>query len=96
MFRARATDAFTKRVEIVFIHRDGGNWGVDLPLTPEWQTIRVPLEKLRPYWQTKRGDGTKPDMSQVQGFSTGYGRWLYSDTLDKPHGYEISSIKVEF
>ena len=26
----------------------------------------------------------------------GYGRWLYGDTLDKPHGYEISSIKVEF
>ena len=96
VFRARATDEFTKRVEIVFIHRDGGNWGVDLPLTPEWQTIRVPVEKLRPYWQTKRGDGTKPDMSQVQGFSTGYGRWLYGDTLDKPHGYELSSIKVEF
>ena len=96
VFRARATDAFTKRVEIVFIHRDGGNWGVDLPLTPEWQTIRVPVAKLRPYWQTRHGDGTKPDMSQVQGFSTGYGRWLYGDTLDKPHGYELSSIKVEF
>ena len=96
VFRARATDAFTKRVEIVFIHMDGGNWGVDLPLTPEWQTIRVPVAKLRPYWQTRRDDGTKPDMSQVQGFSTGYGRWLYGDTLDKPHGYELSSIKVEF
>ena len=96
VFRARATDAFTKRVEVVFIGRDGGNWGVDLPLTPEWQTIRVPVAKLRPYWQTRRGDGTQPDMSQVQGISTGYGRWLYSDTLDKPHGYEISSIKVEF
>jgi hypothetical protein len=96
VFRARATDAFTKRVEIVFIHRDGGNWGVDLPLTPEWQTIRVPVNKLRPYWQTRHGDGTKPDMSQVQGISTGYGRWLYGDTLDKPHGYELSSIKVEF
>ena len=96
VFRARATDPFTKRVEIVFIHRDGGNWGVDLPLTPEWQTIRVPVAKLRPYWQTRRDDGTKPDMSQVQGISTGYGRWLYGDTLDKPHGYEISSIKTEF
>ena len=70
VFRARATDAFTKRVEIVFIQRDGGNWGVDLPLTPEWQTIRVPVAKLRPYWQTRRDDGTKPDMSQVQGFSS--------------------------
>jgi len=23
-------------------------------------------------------------------------RWLYGDTLDKPHGFEISSIKVDF
>lgn len=96
IFRARATDEFTKQVEVVFIHRNGGNWGVDLSLTPEWQTIRVPLEKFHPYWRTRRGDGTAPDMSQIRGISTGYGRWLYGDTLDKPHGYELSSIMVEF
>jgi hypothetical protein len=96
VFRARATDAFTKRVEIVFMQSDGGNWGVDLPLAPEWRTVRVPVEDFRPYWHTRRGDGTKPDMSQVQSVSLGFGRWLYHDTLDRPHGFEISSIKVEF
>ena len=96
LFRARATDAFTKRVEVVFTGLDGGNWGVDLELTPEWRTIRVPVDKLRTYWQTRRGDGTAPDMSQVQEISVGYGRWLYGDTLEKPHGFEMSSIKVEF
>ena len=96
VFRARATDAFTKRVEVVFVQADGGNWGVDLELTPEWRTIRVPVKDFRPYWTTRRGDGTEPDMGQVQVISLGYGRWLYSDTLDKPHGYEMSSIKVEF
>ena len=96
VFRARATDAFTKRVEVVFVQADGGNWGVDLELTPEWRTIRVPVKDFRPYWTTRRGDGTEPDMGQAQVISLGYGRWLYGDTLDKPHGYEISSIKVEF
>ena len=96
VFRARATDAFTKRVEIVFMQSDGGNWGVDLPLAPEWRTVRVPVEEFRPYWHTRRGDGTKPDMSQVRSVSLGFGRWLYHDTLDRPHGFEISSIKVEF
>ena len=96
VFRARATDAFTKRVEVVFVQADGGNWGVDLELTPEWRTIRVPVKNFRPYWQTRRGDGTEPDMSQVQTIALGFGRWLYRDTLDKPHGFELSSVKVEF
>ena len=96
VFNARATDAFTKSVEVVFIHSDGGRWGVNVPLTQEWQTVRVPVDSLQPRWGTRRGDGTTPDMSLVQYISIGYGRWLFSDTLDKPHGFEISSIKVEF
>ncbi len=96
MFHARATDAFTKHVEVVFIHNDGGKWGVNVPLTQEWQTVRVPVESLQPRWGTRRGDGTKPDISQVQRISIGYGRWLCEKALDKPHGFEFSSIKVEF
>jgi hypothetical protein len=96
LFRARATDEFTKKVEVVFVHADGGEWGIDLPLAPEWRTIRVPMKDLRPYWRTRRGDGTAPDMRKVQVISFGYGRWLYEGTLDKPHGYELSSIKAEF
>ncbi len=96
LFRARATDAYTKRFEFVFKQLDGGNWGVDLPITTEWRTIRVPVKELRPYWQTKRDGSSKPDPRQALGIAIGYGRWLYGDTLDKPHGFEISSVKLEF
>ena len=96
LFRARATDVFTKKIEFVFKQAGGGNWGVDLPLTTEWRTIRVPVADLRPYWHTKRDGTTKPAPHTAQGVSLGYGRWLYGDTLDKPHGFELSSVKLEF
>ena len=96
LFRARATDVFTKKIEFVFKQRDGGNWGVDLPLTTEWRTLRVPVKDLRPYWNTKRDGTTKPAPQTALGVALGYGRWLYQDSLDKPHGFEISSVKLEF
>ena len=96
VFRARATDEFTGKVEIVFEQKDGGCWGVDLPLTQKWRDVRVPMKDFRPYWQTKRGDGTFPDMRKTVSVSISFGRWQYGDTLDKPHGFEISSIRVEF
>jgi hypothetical protein len=86
----------TKKVEIVFTGEDGGNWGVDLALTPQWRTIRVPIEDLRPYWKTRRNDGTRPDMSRLKEISLAFGQWLYGTALNCPHGFEISSIKVEF
>ena len=96
LVRARATQPETKLVELVFVGEDRGCWGVNLPLTTAWQTIRVPLAELRPFWKTKRGDGTVPDMSRLAEISIGFGDWLYRGTLDRPHGFEISSIKVEY
>ena len=96
LVRARAASLDTKKVEVVFTGEDGGNWGVDLALTPQWRTIRVPIEDFRPYWKTRRNDGTRPDMSRLKGISLAFGQWLYGTALNCPHGFEISSIKVEF
>jgi hypothetical protein len=94
--RARATDRHTKLIEVVFSHEDGGAWGFNLPVTEQWRTFRIPVDEMKPFWETRRGDGTEADMSRVQAVSVGYGKWLYKDSIDKPHGFEISSIKVEF
>ena len=96
LVRARATVFDTKKVEIVFNGEDGGNWGVNLPLTTQWRTIRVPVADFKPFWKTKHGDGTVPDMSRVKGISVAFGKWLYESVVDCPHGFEISSVKVEF
>ena len=75
---------------------DRGSWGVNLPLTADWRTIRVPVDTLKPFWKTVRGDGTAPDMGRLERISVGFGDWLYGGKLDRPHGFEISSIKMEY
>ena len=96
LVKARATSPNTTKAEIVFTGEDGGNWGVNLPLTTQWRTMRVPVADFRPFWKTKHGDGTVPDMSRVKGISVAFGKWLYGSVVDCPHGFEISSVKVEF
>ena len=95
-FRARATDDFTRTAEIVFEQNDGGCWGANIPLEKEWRDIRIPVRDFRPYRSTKRGDGTPPNMGDVAFVSISFGRWLYDGSLDKPHGFEIASIKTEW
>jgi hypothetical protein len=32
----------------------------------------------------------------VKGISVAFGKWLYEPVVDCSHGFEISSVKVEF
>lgn len=96
--RARATTPDTKRVELSFTQTDGFTWGTDLPLEAEWREIRVPLAKLRffSHWGLK--DVTPPaeglDVRKVDRLTLFYGIWLCGDTAEKPHGFEVSSIRI--
>lgn len=94
--RVRATDEFTRNAEIVFEQNDGGCWGADVPLEKDWRDVRIPIKDFKPYWNTRRGDGTSPNLGDVAFVTISFGRWLYEGSLDKPHGFEISSIKAEF
>lgn len=99
--RARALETVTKAVEVVVLERDGTSWGVDVPLSTEWQDIRVPIEKLRCYkhWGTvpdgrgKEGDRLQP--GNISGVSVCFGAWLYPQHVQEPHTIEIESISLE-
>lgn len=95
-FRVRATDGYTGNAEVVFEHGDGGCWGANVPLERDWRDVKIPVEDLKPCWRTRRGDGTSPNMGNVAFVSISFGRWLYAGSLDRPHGFEISSIRVDF
>ncbi len=43
--RARALESSTTAVEIVLLERDGAAWGTNIPLTSEWQDIRIPFAR---------------------------------------------------
>ncbi len=90
--RARATQEVTDRVEIGLVERDGKAYGTDIPLWPEWNDIRVPLQKLRPLWGTAAG---KPDLKALDKLSFVFGAWLYGENSQQAHGYELERVWLE-
>lgn len=98
VLHARACDDRTDCVELVLVQENGDPWGTDVTLPREWGDVRVPLSKLR-YFQhwTKAETPSKirPTIRTTRHFNFCYGRWLFPNTTDVSHGFEISSIRVE-
>lgn len=96
---ARALYPQTKALEVVFIEKDGAPWGLNLPLTTDWQAISVPLDSLRYFAHWKSGPptrGTAGDRfhpEDVQAVSLCFGAWLYGEDRTKPHGFEIQDVR---
>ena len=93
--RARGLEASTTRVEVVLLERDGAAWGTNVPLTTEWQDVRVPLGSLRYFshwagtpqqpWRTN--DRLHPE--NLVAVSVCFGAWLYPDHVAEPHTIEM-------
>ena len=98
---ARALESSTTAVEIVLLERDGAAWGTNIPLTSEWQDIRVPLRSLRyfSHWadtpESRGGQGDTFHPADLVAVSACFGAWLYPDHFAEPHTIEIESIAVE-
>ena len=98
VIRARATTPDTKTVEVSFTQNDGFTWGTNLPLRAEWTETRIPLSELK-FFSHWRKDGTQPpagglDVRKHQRITLFYGIWLCRDSADRPHGFEVSSIRI--
>ena len=91
VIRARG-DAGTSAVEVSLVEQDGSGYGYDVPLTPAWRTVRLPLSGLRPMWSTK---GDSVDLSRLSHVSIIFGSWLYGPSGRQPHALEIESIALE-
>ncbi|MBR6058973.1 MAG: cellulase family glycosylhydrolase [Victivallales bacterium] len=98
---ARALYPWTDKVEMVFIESDGSAWGMNVPLTTEWQRIRIPIEKLYLFrhWggqpENRGGEGDKLNVRDITGCSFCFGKFLYRDTYDRPHALEIQEAVLE-
>lgn len=96
--RARATDSQTRKVELTFLEENRKVWGTELPLTPEWKEFRIPVSSLHYFrhWggvpPLQKGDSF--DVRKVASIRITFGKWLCPDTVDLPHGFEISSVRV--
>lgn len=97
VIRIRATDAYTKEVELSVSEKGGRVWGERLAIGPEWRTIRLPIEKLRyfSHWGLPPiPKGERLDTRKITSLRFMYGQFLAGDTVDKAHGFEVSSVRV--
>lgn len=94
--RARAACPQTSGFELVLIEADGVPWGTVVPLTTEWQTLRIPLGKLRLFtnWGKDYAGLAGPHLrlSRLQAVNVCFGKWLYGPAAGEPHAFEIAEI----
>ena len=99
--RVRATDPQTDALEITFHQSDGRVWGCpDLAIGDdgEWADVLLPFAEMKyfSHWGNlppKRPDDL-PNEKLLTSIRFCYGAWLCRGSLDKPHGFEIESVKL--
>ncbi len=98
LVRARAATSGTDQVELVLIERDGTPWGMNVPLSTEWQEIRVPLTALRHFahWRVGRLDPRPPLRPEnIAAVNVCFGAWLFPNCHAQPHAVEVEIIALE-
>ncbi len=94
----RATEPDTKSVEMALHQKNGQVWGMTaLPLSTEWREMTLKASQLSyfSHWGLPPVDSTAlPDLTQLKQIHFGFGKCLCKGALDKPHGFEVKSVKV--
>jgi len=97
VIRIRATDEYTKSVELSIGEKGGRVWGETLAIGPDWRDIRLPIAKLRyfSHWGLPPiPEGERLDARKMTSLRFMFGNFLVGDTADKAHGFEVSSVRV--
>ncbi|NOY81868.1 MAG: cellulase family glycosylhydrolase [Kiritimatiellaeota bacterium] len=81
----------TSAVEIGLVQEDGRAFGWNVPLTPTWNEVTVPLEKLRRLWSTTT---RRLDPSRIAAISITFGAWLLGDAAARRHWVEVQSVAL--
>ncbi len=87
-------------LELVVLETDGSPWGCIVPLTGDWQEVRVPWDRFRHFthWagpadRGRPGDRFHPE--NLNALNVCFGAWLFPKTADRPHAVEIKGIWLD-
>ncbi|MCC7495210.1 MAG: cellulase family glycosylhydrolase [Fimbriimonadaceae bacterium] len=97
--RLRALTPAARAVEVVLTESDGCSWGTEVPLTADWQTVTVPLAKLRYFrhWATIAGRGGADDAPRPAQFvqlRLTFGSWLNPAAAGQPWTWQIAAAEL--
>ena len=98
--KLRAGERATSALELVVLETDGSPWGCNIPLTGDWQEVRVPWDRFRHFAQWagpadrgRPGDRFHPE--NLNALNVCFGAWLFPETADRPHAVEIEGIWLD-
>ena len=88
-----------QQVEVVLRERDGAPWGTVVDVPADWQTVVVPLSKLRffnhwPHPESRGGEGDRLHPEQIGQWNVTFGAWLNPDHAAEPHQFEFSALDL--
>lgn len=101
----------TNQILIGFNQSNGVCWGAKVKLTPNWETVRIPVSNLTstlvpmlpqdwpgidPYYYPKVPDAKEPDWSLMEHVSVSMRASLYPKETGTPKGFQIQSIELVF
>jgi hypothetical protein len=85
----------------VLSEADGTPWGATPEISTEWQDIRIPLRDLRffAHWdsapENRGGENDTCRVGNLAMLGITYGAWLYPDTVNEPHSFEVEFVRLE-
>lgn len=97
VFRIRATDDATRKVEFSLSEENGRIWGKTVEIGPDWREVRLRLDELRYFsnWGLPPiPKDEKPDARRMTLARFMYGNWLTEGASEKAHGFEVSSLRI--
>lgn len=107
----RDITASTPSLIVGFNQQDAACWGVEVPLTTEWQTIRIPVSGLspmpmamlpqdwpgiNPYYYPTVQQGASPDWISIEHLFIAMRSSLYHRSPTSPKGFEIENVNLIF
>jgi len=97
--RARSLSPAAKALELVVMESDGTPWGANIPLTPEWSTVELPLAEVRLFrgWPIPAGRGGDDDriaLDRLVRLYLTFGSWLNTEAQGQPWRFEVAEVSL--
>jgi hypothetical protein len=88
-----------RALQVGLTEDDGAPWGVDVPVTADWQTVAVPLTRLQFFrqWAHPEGRGGGGDRfrpERLQQVTLAFGAWLDPARAAEPHIIQVAGVEL--
>ncbi len=81
----------TSHAEVSLVQTDGQAYGANIPAAADWRTVLLPLDALRPMWDTRGARAVPARAGQI---AVIFGAWLFPEEREADHWLEIAEVSL--